>query len=428
MRKRVSRVALVAVAVALVLLAVPFGVGIRLAFFADERTELERAALAVAVQVGPDFAAGDPIELPAPITDGRVAVYDTSLRLRAGAGPASVDETTRSALGGVVTQGRTDGELVVAVPVANSEHVIGVVRASSGISGIWRRVLLAWMGVAGLAVIALLVGVTVAVRQARRLSTPLESLADVARSVAGGDLTARATPSGIPEIDAAAGAQNAMVTRLAAVLDHERHFATEASHQLRTPLAGLQLGLETAVQDPAGNQRAALQDALRQSVELQHTVEQVLALSRLTPQKREDSQLGTAEQLVAARRGRWHELLAGHGRRVEVVTTGQAGQLKVPLNACQQILDVLVDNARVHGRGSVRITVRDAFGAVAIDVADEGAIADDSVDLFRRGVSQAGSGVGLGLARDLAEFHGGRVTLASTAPTIFSVLMPQPGG
>jgi signal transduction histidine kinase len=426
MRQRVSRVAIVAVAVALVLLAVPFGVGIRISYFADERTELERAALAAAVQVGPDIAVGDPLELPAPITDGRVAVYDRSLKFRAGAGPAVADATTRSALGGVVAQGGANGELVVAVPVANSERVIGVVRASSPTSGIWNRILLAWLGVAGLAVLALLVGVAVAVRQARRLSKPLESLADTARSVAGGDLTARAAPSGIPEIDAAAGAQNAMVTRLAAVLDHERHFATDASHQLRTPLAGLQLGLESAVNDPAADHREALEEALRQSGELQRTVEQVLALSRLTPQKPDAGQLGTVDELITELRHRWHNSLAGQGRRIDLVAKERTGLLQVPLNAWQQILDVLIDNAMVHGHGTVLVTIRDAFGAVAIDVADEGAIADESIDLFRRGVSRAGSGVGLGLARDLAESHGGRLTLVSTAPTTFSILMPDP--
>jgi signal transduction histidine kinase len=427
MRQRVSRVALVAVTVALVLLAVPFGVGIRISFFADERTELERAALAAAVQVGPDVAIGDPVELPHPSTDGRVAVYDTSLRLRAGAGPATADPTTKSALGGVVTQGGAGGELVVAVPVFSSERVIGVVRASSVTSAVWKRILLAWLGVTGLAVIALLVAVAVAVRQARRLSKPLESLADVARSVAGGDLTARAAASGIPEIDAAAGAQNAMVTRLAAVLDHERHFATDASHQLRTPLAGLQLGLESALQDPAADHRAALEEALRQSDELQRTVEQVLALSRLTPQEPDESQLATVDELIATLRHRWHEALAGQGRRIELVARERTGQLQLPLNAWQQILDVLIDNARVHGQGTVRITVRDAFGAVAVDVADEGTIVDGSLDLFQRGVSRTASGVGLGLARDLAESQGGRLTLVNAAPTTFSVLMPQPG-
>jgi signal transduction histidine kinase len=427
MRQRVSRVAIVAVAVALVLLAVPFAIGIRITFFSDERTELERAALAAAVQVGPDFAAGDPLELPKPITDAQIAVYDCTLRLRAGSGPATADQATRSALSGLVTQGHENGELVVAVPVASSEHVVGVVRASSATSAIWKRILLAWLGVAGLAVIALLVGVAVALRQARRLSRPLESLAEVARSVTDGDLTARADPSGIPEIDAAAGAQNTMVTRLAAVLDHERHFATDASHQLRTPLAGLQLGLESAVQDPAADHRAALEEALRQSDELQRTVEQVLALSRLTPQKPAEGRLGSVDQLVAELRHRWHEALAEQGRRIDLVAKERTGQLLVPFNAWRQMLDILIDNARVHGHGTVSVTFRDAFGAVGIEVADEGSIPDGSPDLFKRGVSQAGSGVGLGLARDLAESQGGRLTVVSKAPTTFSILMPDPG-
>jgi signal transduction histidine kinase len=218
-----------------------------------------------------------------------------------------------------------------------------------------------------------------------------------------------------------------MVTRLAAVLDHERHFATDASHQLRTPLAGLQLGLESALQDPAADHRAALEEALRQSDELQRTVEQVLALSRLTPQEPDESQLATVDELIATLRHRWHEALAGQGRRIELVARERTGQLQLPLNAWQQILDVLIDNARVHGQGTVRITVRDAFGAVAVDVADEGTIVDGSLDLFQRGVSRTGSGVGLGLARDLAESQGGRLTLVNAAPTTFSVLMPQPG-
>jgi signal transduction histidine kinase len=425
MRRRVSRVALAAVVVSLVLLAVPFAIGIKVSFFADERTELERAALAAAVQVGPDFAAGDPVELPAGLTDGYVAVYDRALQLRAGSGPATVDEMTRSALAGKVVQGQTDGELVVAVPVASAEQVIGVVRAASPVRSTWSRILLAWLGVGGLAVLALLVGVGVAVRQARRLSKPLESLADVARSVTAGDLTARATASGIPEIDAAAGAQNTMVSRLTAVLDHERHFATDASHQLRTPLAGLQLGLETALQDPDADREEALEEALKQTAELQRTVEQVLALSRLTPPPVAAGQLGTVDQLVAGTRRRWHGLLATEGRRIDFALESAVAGLVVPLNACQQILDVLVDNARIHGQGTVRIAARDAFGALAIEVADEGRITDTGPDLFQRGVSRQGrSGVGLGLARDLAESHGGRLILADRTPTVFSLLMP----
>jgi signal transduction histidine kinase len=426
MRRRVSRVAIVAVAVALVLLAVPFAVGIRISFFSDERTELERAALAAAVRVGPDFAAGDPVELPPPSTDGQVAVYDRALNRRDGSGPQTGDTATRHALAGVITQGTSAGELVVAVPVTTSERVVGVVRASSPVQSVWNRVLLAWLALTGAALLALGAGVLIAVRQARALSRPLESLAGVARSVAAGDLSARAAGSGIPEIDDAAKAQNVMVDRLTAVLDHERHFAADASHQLRTPLAGLQLSLESAVQDPTADLRAALEDALRQSGQLQQTVEQVLALSRLESQRPQTDRLGTVGELLSDLRHRWHSPLADQGRRIEFVVTDSA-HLKVPLNACQQIVGILVDNARVHGHGTVRVTARDTLGAVAIEVADEGSITG-TADVFQRGVSrQARPGIGLGLARDLAESQGGRLTLVRAGPATFGLLMPEAG-
>ncbi|WP_206686000.1 histidine kinase dimerization/phospho-acceptor domain-containing protein [Kribbella qitaiheensis] len=398
MRQRVSRVALTAVIVSLLLLAVPFAIGIRISFFSDEATELERAALAAAIQVGPDFTAGDPVELPASPTDGQLAVYDTDRQLRAGAGPTAIDDITRSALSGKVSQGRTGGDLVIAVPVVAAEQVIGVVRSASPVSAIWTRVLLAWLGVAALAMVALLVGLAVGVRQARRLTRPLESLADVARSVAGGDLTARAAASGIPEIDAASAAQNAMVTRLSTVLDHARHFGTDASHQLRTPLAGLRLGLETALQDRHADARQSLEEALHRTEELQLTIEQVLALSRLTTQAPASEQFGTVDDLVDSSRQRWHGSLARDGRRVDfLIHDAYMASVGVPLNACQQILDVLIDNARTHGHGTVLVAARDVLGAVSIEVSDEGTIAGDGTDLFRRGVSgQAGSGVGLG--------------------------------
>jgi signal transduction histidine kinase len=419
MRRRVGRVALAAIVVSLVLLAVPFAIGIRYTYFADERTELERAALAAGVRVGPDFAAGDAVELPAPMTDGQVAVYDRALRVRAGAGPSAADDLTRSALAGQVMQGQVGGELVVAVPVAASEQVIGVVRASSPVRGIWSRILLTWLGVGGVAVLALLVGIAVAARQAKRLSAPLESLADVARSVASGDLSARAETSGIPEIDAVAGAQNTMVERLSAVLDHERHFASDAAHQLRTPLAGLQLALETSQRETP---HPAIEEALHRTTDLQHTVEQVLALSRMATPTGPGGSLG---DLFAAAQQRWHGLLASDGRRIEFTTEPSVDDRSIP-TACQQIVDILLDNARAHGHGVVQVSARDAFGAVAIDVSDEGTLAADPADLFQRGTSSGtnGLGIGLSLARELAESSGGRLVLAATAPTVFSLLIP----
>ncbi|GDY80365.1 hypothetical protein SAV31267_098500 [Streptomyces avermitilis] len=98
------RVALTAVLVAMVLLAVPLALAIRFSLYADQRDALERAALAGAVRVSPDYATGDPVELPPPPDGGRLGLYDPQLRLRAGSGPRIGDDTARRALTGTVTR------------------------------------------------------------------------------------------------------------------------------------------------------------------------------------------------------------------------------------------------------------------------------------------------------------------------------------
>ncbi|WP_069627477.1 HAMP domain-containing protein [Streptomyces niveus] len=100
--------------------------------------------------------------------------------------------------------------------------------------------------------------VLVARRQARSLSEPLEALSRTSRAIADGDLTARAAGSRVAEIDQVTRTHNEMVQRLSELLRHERHFTANASHQLRTPLTGLRLGLETAISDPGADPRTAL--------------------------------------------------------------------------------------------------------------------------------------------------------------------------
>jgi signal transduction histidine kinase len=91
------------------------------------------------------------------------------------------------------------------------------------------------------------------------------------------------------------------------------------------------------------------------------------------------------------------------------------------------VLAVLLDNAATHGGGAVTVTVRDASGALAIDVSDEGpGVSVPEGDLFvRRADTAAGHGIGLALARSLAEAEGGRLRLASAHPATFTLLLPR---
>lgn len=423
MRARVVRVALMAATVALVLLALPLGVAIRYAFFADEGGELERDAMAAVVQVGPDFTVGDPVELHAARPGEGLALYDAAGKLHSGSGPALGGGIVAHALAGSVGQSRSGGELVVAVPVSSGERVIGAIRASTSAGTVWTRVLWGWAALLGLCLVALGAAVGVARRQASVLTAPLEALARTSLAVADGDLSARAQQSTIAEIDEVARAHNTMVGRLAQLLEHERNFTANASHQLRTPLAGLQLGLEAALVDPDADPRAALAEAAERSRHLEHTIEEVLRLAKSGVGTLPFAQEQPAGDVLEAADRRWHGAFAEDGRRLTTTWEPQAGRLPVPGRTVEQVVDILLDNAHRHGRGAVTLTVRDLGTAFALDVADEGTTGLDPRVIFERGIGD-GSGIGLALARQLAQAAGGRLSLASTSPTRFTLLVP----
>ncbi|MFV5998087.1 histidine kinase dimerization/phospho-acceptor domain-containing protein [Streptomyces sp. NPDC056231] len=426
MRQRVVRMALVAALVALVLLAVPLALVIRASFFADERGELERDAMAAVIHVSPDFAAGDPVELPPGQSEGRLGVYDTALRLRAGTGPSTADTATRRALAGAMVQQSARSELVAAVPVSHNERVIGVVRAAISTRSVWNRILTAWAALLAAALVALGAAILVARRQARALTAPLESLSRASLAIADGDLSARAATCGINEIDHVADTHNAMVQRLAQLLHHEKNFTANASHQLRTPLTGLQLGLEQALTTPATNLRAAIEDALEHARHLNDTIDEVLQLAQAETATFSRTTFQPVGELLERAERRWHGPLAQDGRRIRFTLDPAATSLPVPGRTTEQILEILLNNAHRHGRGTVTVTLRDMGAALAVDVTDEGNLALHPKALFERGTTTGpGEGIGLALAKDLADTAGARLSLTHTAPTTFTLLLPH---
>ncbi|MGW7244210.1 sensor histidine kinase [Streptomyces sp. NPDC054804] len=427
MRQRVVRVALTAALVAVVLLAVPLALAIRSSLYAEQRDTLERSALAAAVHVSPDYVTGDPVELPAPPSGGHLGLYDPQLRLRAGSGPRSGDTPVRQGLGGEVVRGRAGPDLVVVVPVSHAEKVIGVVRASSPAVAVRNRVAVAWLLLLGVAAIALTVAVLVARHQARMLAAPLEDLSRQCRAVTEGDLNVRAARSSIAEIDQVARTHNEMLHSLSKLLRRERDFTANASHQLRTPLTGLQLALEAGLaQDDDAGLRPVLAEALATTQRLHHTVEEVLRLSRSGVIARPAAGTVAVRQLLRETEERWHGLFAQDGRRLECAIQESRADIRVPGASVSEVLGILLDNARVHGRGTVRVAVRDLEDALAFDVSDEGAVTGEYSRLFDRGRTGDGEGTGIGpaLARDLAVSLGGRLSLTNRHPATFTLLLP----
>ncbi len=88
----------------------------------------------------------------------------------------------------------------------------------------------------------------------------------------------------------------------------------------------------------------------------------------------------------------WHGLFARDGRRLLCTTGDTPDDIRVPGAPVAEILGILLDNARVHGRGTVHLTVRDLGDALAFDVADEGVI--ETPRPFERGHTGDGEGEG----------------------------------
>jgi signal transduction histidine kinase len=314
--------------------------------------------------------------------------------------------------------------LVVAVPVTSSERVIGVVRAASSSGEVRSRVWGAWAAMAGVAVLACACASVFAAVQARRLARPLQRLEAVAEDLGAGDFTSRAEPSGVGEIDRTGQALNRTAQRLDDMVARERAFTARASHQLRTPLTRLRLGLDAALHD-RGDLRAAAQEAIVSADQLSRTIDDVLAVSRGTPEG--GAPLDVAA-LLADLRGRWHGPLAAAGRPLTVVDE-QHLPTAASEPAVRQILEVLVDNAYRHGRGRVTVRARDGGGAVAVDVVDEGKAPGTRslVPVLADGMPDMGGThrLGLRMAQSLADGVGGRLLHAHTeAHTRLTLLLP----
>jgi signal transduction histidine kinase len=429
-RRRIVVLSVLAAVLATSLFGVPLAIGVARYFLDDERTELERVADTAAISLAAEVGGGrTPGALPPPGDDIDVAVYDVTGRRLSGDGPAGADAPVTRARDGGTESRDVAGQLVVAVPVTDGGRVAAVVRAASDHSAVTARIGWTWAAMLGLG--ALAVGATwlVARRQARRLAGPLEALSRTAQQLGAGDFTVRTEGTGIPEIDSAGNSLNSTAARLGDLVSRERAFSAAASHQLRTPLTGLRLGLETAVDARDADLRAAAVTAIEAADRLERTIDDLLSLTR--EPGREGPPLDVAD-VVGEIEQTWRPLLAAQARALRVDMPPDTPVTGAAAPAVRQVLAVLLDNAARHGAGTVALTVRDADGALAFDVSDEGPGMDHPVTSARGGQATDGAGIdghgiGLALARRLAEAEGGRLWLSRPAPPVFTLLLPLRG-
>ncbi|HLS14586.1 MAG TPA: ATP-binding protein [Beutenbergiaceae bacterium] len=264
--------------------------------------------------------------------------------------------------------------------------------------------------------------------QARRLAAPLIFLAASAEQVGAGHARPRVEPSGVEEIDLVAAELARTGERMAARLAAERQFAANASHQLRTPLTALSMRLEEIQllsEDEAVREEARV--SLEQLERLVRVVDDLLATSR-------NRDGGTTEpvdlaEVFAQQEDEWAPSFRRASRELTVGAAGETAVLVTP-GALAQVLSTLLENSLKYGDGTTSVTLRDtkpgAENGVVIEVADEGpGVTDDLAPrIFERHVTGGkGSGLGLGLARDLIAADGGRLALAQRRPPVFSIFL-----
>jgi signal transduction histidine kinase len=296
----------------------------------------------------------------------------------------------------VAVQGLPGGTVVVRTFVGHAELTRGVTEA--------------WLILAVLGLILLGVGVAVADRVVDTVTRPIGELARVSHRLAEGELDARASPGGPPEVREVAQAVNHLAGRIRELIWQERESIADLSHRLRTPLTALRLETEAMPEsaDPDGRlslQVQALEEAVTSLIEDARTRSSVPGSC--------DAARVTAERVTF-----WSVLADDQGRsmRVEVaaepVLVGVAGP---ELGAC---MDALLGNVFTHtpqGAGfTVRLWPRPGGGGF-LGVEDTGPGFGDS-DPVRRGASGGGStGLGLDIARQTAEASGGSLTIRNTA-------------
>jgi two-component system, OmpR family, sensor kinase len=363
---------------------------------------------------------------------GRVIVVDEAGQLVADSaelesGSYADRPEIRTALqDGRVAQGRrfseTLGEsfLYTAVPVVEGGAHVGAVRVTQNVEAIDRRIRRDVLGLIGIGVIALVLGLAFAWFLAGTLARPLQRLAAVARRVEAGDLEARAEPEGSTEHREVAHAFNDMTERLGQVLEAQREFVANASHQLRTPLTGLRLRLEAAALK-AGPELGPELEAAEQ--EVQRLAQLLTALLTLAREGDRPTARATVSLRAAVEQAeeRWAERArsSGHELATTCSSNAVAGASEEDLAI---VLDNLVENALNYSPGSV-VTVecgRDGQ-EVYLAVLDEGPGLEpgEETRIFERftrgsgGRGAPGTGLGLALVATLARRWGGTATIAN---------------
>ncbi|MFH8991036.1 ATP-binding protein [Streptomyces sp. NPDC017940] len=280
--------------------------------------------------------------------------------------------------------------------------------------------------IGGVALLAIVAAVLLAVRQANRLTSPLTDLAETAERLGSGDPRPRHRRYGVPELDRVADVLDGSAERIARMLTAERRLAADASHQLRTPLTALSMRLEEiTLTDDLDTVKEEATVALAQVERLTDVVQRLLTNSR-------DPSTGSAvtfdlDEVIKQQLEEWRPAYRSAGRAI--VSSGKRHLHAVGTpGAVAQVLAALIENSLMHGGGTVALRTRVIGNQAVVEVTDSGpgVPADLGARIFERAISGRNStGIGLAVARDLAEADGGRLEMLQAKPPVFGLFLSR---
>lgn len=293
----------------------------------------------------------------------------------------------------VAVQGLPAGTAVIRTFVPNATLRHGVDRA--------------WLLLGGVGLGLLVLSVAVADQLARSLVRPLTAVAQVSDRLATGDLTARATVAGPPEVRRAGAGLNRLAARIGDLLAHERETVADLSHRLRTPLTALRIDAESL------RDEAEMAQVLADVNIVERTVTEIIREAR-RPTGEGSGVLCDASDVVGDRAAFWQPLAEDQDRPMMVDIAAGPVMVRASAEDLAACTDILLENVFSHTLDGlafgIRLSRRPGGGAWLL-VADDGP-GFPVGNPTQRGLSSGGSsGLGLDIARRIAENSGGTLTV-----------------
>lgn len=328
-----------------------------------------------------------------------------------------------------------DGRIAVASPVIRDGDVAAVVLTDSPTGQMRSRILKGWMAIAAGEAAAMLLAVGAALRLTGWVLKPVRTLDRATHEIATGQLASRVAASGgPPELRRLAHSFNEMAGNVESVLEQQRAFVADASHQLRNPLSALLLRIELlGLELPEGNEEIASVRA--EGKRLARVLDDLLDLALAEHADAAHVVLTDVAEVAAERVAAWRPVADQKG--VGLCSAGQSAATgwADPV-ALSSALDAVVDNAVkfTPEGGTVTVTVSAEGDHVTVETADGGpGLTDEELErvgdrFWRSGRHQnvSGSGLGLSITRALLTAGGATLAFGHNEPEGLRVLITVP--